>query len=448
MHSAIGALLPLLAILGAGYLYVRPLTPSASPCLRLALAHLCGAAALGFGVTLGLVVTNQVSVVWGALGLVSLALAGRFRRSAPPEPGPPSPAPGFTWLERVLLALIALGVVTALARVALLPLDWDGWAIWQFKARAMVDGSLQTLLTSPQYGYAHPDYPLLVPSQTWWLSAGVFQPKLAQCSGFLFFLDLLALLYHWARSLASRRLALVGCAVLVSWPLLMKHTASGFADVPLAAYVLATAVYLGRPDLPLGLVCLAGALLTKNEGLFTLLGALLVALSGSIETPRPGAAKGVPLRVAAVLGTGILAAGVWSVMKRRWALNADLLDPSRWPKDLLAALLHRVPGILRALMGEAVSVGPRYPGWGLFWPVALLLALVSARGRLRTTLPLYLMCGAHLVGIFTAYLVTPLDPALHLSRSLDRLLLHFAPTLLLASLIALRALERRESTPV
>lgn len=451
MQPVIGALLPLLALFAAGYLYIRTAVPPRPLALRIALAHLCGAAALGFGVTLGLVITNGVSVWAGGLGLAGLALAGLFRKPiSQREPTQPPADPPMTGGEWVLVALLGAGVATALARVVMLPLDWDGWAIWQFKARAMVGGSLHSLLTSPKYGYAHPDYPLLVPSSTWWLSAGQFQPKLAQLSGFLFFFDLLVLFYHWARHLASRLLALAGCVVLVSWPLVMKHTASGFSDVPLAAYVLATAVYLGRDELRLGLLCLAGALLTKNEGLFTLLGATFIALGSSVGGKTAG--RRMPLtgwvRVVAVVGTGALVAGVWSLMKRRWALNADLLDPSRWPKDLVSAFINRVPGTLRALLGEAFAVGPRYPGWGLFWPIAILSVPISIGRRLRSTLPLYLMCGAHLIGILTAYLVTPLDPSLHLSRSLDRLLLHFAPTLLLATVIALNSLEPGQAETV
>ena len=53
--------------------------------------------------------------------------------------------------------------MTMFARVALLPLDWDGWAIWQFKAKALALGTLREQLTDPAYGYSHPDYPLLLP---------------------------------------------------------------------------------------------------------------------------------------------------------------------------------------------------------------------------------------------------------------------------------------------
>lgn len=450
----VGTLIAFLALLAAGHHFIRSVVPGRDWPLQLALTHLCGSAALAMGVTLGLVITNQVGVGWGVLGLAGLTLAGFLRSSRADEPATGGHRVPLTRGEWVLVLLLAMGVATALARVVLLPLDWDGWAIWQFKARAMVAGGLREQLTTPKFGYSHPDYPLLIPTSTWWLCAGNFQPKIAQVSGFLFFLDLLVLFYYWARRYTSRALALVGCVLLVSWPLVMKHTASGFADVPMAAYVLAAAVYLGEGQMRLGFLGLTGALLTKNEGLFTLLGAGLVLLNGCLG----GGAVDVSgtdrrtrlgwLRAVAVLGGGVLVAAAWAVMKRRWSLYADLLDPSRWPKDMVSTLLHRIPGIVRGFIREAVGVGPRYPGWGLFWPVALLALPGCIRLRLRASWPLLLMCAGHLIGIVVAYLVTPFDVTLHMSRSVDRLLLHFAPTLLLATLIALEAWGNRRDPAV
>src|SRR5581483_11000887 len=100
----------------------------------------------------------------------------------------------------------------------------------------------------------HPDYPLLVPAQTWWLSGEQFHAKLGQAGGFLYFLDLLVLFYHEARRRFPRSLALAGTAVMVSWPALLKHSASGFADVPLAVYAFAVLLTLLHGDLRLAAV--------------------------------------------------------------------------------------------------------------------------------------------------------------------------------------------------
>ncbi|MCC2670431.1 MAG: hypothetical protein K0Q72_2902 [Armatimonadetes bacterium] len=443
------------AQLAAGLIYVGR-SQHRRPLVTVALAHLSGAAAVGLGVTLSLLVSDRVHVAGPTLCLAALAVIGwlRFRGRGRfvevPSATSDSPvAPGMlVWL---LYGLLGLGIATAVARVALLPLDWDGWAFWQFKARAMTDGSLRRLLTAPEFGFGHPDYPLLNPANTWWLGAGRFEPKLAQCSGLLFFADLLVLTYAGIRRRASHVAALTGCVVLISWPPVMKHAASGFSDLLLAAYVLAFTLLLMEGELAIALACLTGALLTKNEGLFTFAGATAIAgllawRGRNPDTTGPRGARG-PLYPAAVLVTGLVVAGAWTVIKRRWSLSADLLDPSQWPTDFVGAVLRRVPVVGLGFRREWLSVGPKYPGWGLFWPVAVLGLVLSVRRRLEFTAPCWLMAGAHLAGTVAAYLLTPLDPALHLSRSLDRLLLHVAPTLLVAALLAVTAIPGDEDAP-
>lgn len=434
----------------------------------LALGHLVGASVLGVAVTTSLALTDQVRFEAGLLTLLAAAFVGvrfgsaggkcemrngecgmsepRTRTGSPIPAGSPIPHSALRiphlpeGPEWILLCLLFAGVLTVLARVLLLPLDWDGWATWQFKAHALTLGTLRDQLTAPEYGYSHPNYPLLVPAQTWWLCRAGFQPKLAQLSGFVFFLDLLVLFYYEARRHVPRLWALAGCVTLVSWPLVAKHAASGFADLPLAVYALAAIALLARRDLWLGVPLVAGALLTKNEGVFTFAAALAVVL---LPMPRHPRAEGEALPASrwlpalALVGAAALSFGVWGVLKRRWHIAADMLDAGFWQADALAQLPGRVGVVARGFLSEFLAFGPRYPGWGLFWPLAALGLAVSMRRHLRVTAPFWMLGAVHLAGAFAAYLVTPLNPALHLSRSLDRLLLHAAPALLLATLLVL-----------
>jgi len=445
----LGLLTPLLALLlvfAAGYAYVVAPGPRRPATLVLAHSHLVGAAALGLGFTVGLVVTNGPSLVWCALGLSVPVVLGLWRRRTNPPRAIPETeetagsAPLTRW-EWGLVLLLGVGIATAAARLVLLPLDWDGWAIWQFKAKALVDGSLRHFLTSPDFSFAHPDYPLLMPSLTWWLSPFTYSSKVGQLSGFLFFLDVLAIFYAAARSRMSRPLALTGLVVLVSWPLVMKHSVSGFSDLALAAFVLATAALLTDDDLWLAVPLFIGAVLTKNEGLFTLVGVVAATVLVAVLPRARATANGASARPRWLAPTLMAAAGLtavlaWSAMKQRWGLAADLLDARQWPADLPSTVLQRVPTIAAGFLREVLSVGPRYPGWGLFWPVALLGFGLALRNRRRDTLVMWIIIGAHLAGTVAAYALTPLDPALHLSRSLDRLLLQIAPTVLLAALTA------------
>ena len=424
----------LVVLLGVGYLWVRADGVRRPWPLVLVLSHLVGSAILGVGVTLGLVLTNHT---WLPAILATYFLAGavallRGRRQTPAEPADAVPEPeptGNPWVERLLWALILVGLGTAVARLVLLPTDWDGWAIWQLKARAIAAGDLHRLLISPQYAYAHPDYPLLVPTQSWWLSGGTFTEKIGQGVDFLFFLDLLVVFYYEARERASKTVALVGLAVLLSWAPLLKHSASGFADVPMAAFCLAATCALLRREFWLAGVLLCGAALTKNEGLFTLAaaGVLVVLLPGYRANPRAWAALAAAL---------LLALLPWTVMKHRWELHADLLDPSQWPKDPFHVLPGRAVTIAKRFVREALSFGPKYPGWGCFWPLALAGVAWSVLRRDTRPWGFWIVAGVLLVGTVTAYLITPADPSGHMDSSLDRLALHAAPVALLGLLTA------------
>lgn len=422
----------LVVLLGVGWLWVRADGVSRPWPLVLARAHLIGSAILGVGVTVGLVLTDHVwlPAILATYFVASAAAVLRQRHSPPCDTSPElgdDPTREELRLRMMLWALILVGLGTALARWVLLPTDWDGWAIWQLKARAIAAGDLYRLLTSPQYSYAHPDYPLLIPTQSWWLSGGGFTEKIGQGVDFLYFLDLLAVFYYEARERIKKTAALAGLAVMLSWAPLLKHSASGFADVPMAAFCLAATCALLRREFWLAGALLCGAALTKNEGLFTLAaaGALVVLLPGYRANPRAWA----PI-AAAVL----LALLPWTVMKHRWELHADLLDPSQWPKDPARVLPGRAVTIAVRFTREALSFGPKYPGWGSFWPLAAAGAAWSAYRREARSTGFWVVAGVLLAGTITAYLITPADPAGHMDSSLDRLALHAAPVVLLGLL--------------
>lgn len=400
---------------------------------RLAVAHLAGTALVAavsvvlFQAGAQAVVLSQVLVILAA----TIAFLARRKREAPAAPQASAPLSKLEW---VIAALMAVGLITAVARVMLLPLDWDGWAIWQLKAKAIADGSLRQQLTDPAYIWSHQDYPLLVPYHTVWLAGG-FHEEAAQWGGFLFLLDLLALFYWAARERLPRLWALSGCAVILSWPLVMKHTASGFADLPLAAYALGAIYFLAQRNLRAGLPLLAGAVMTKNEGVFTLAAALLLTtwLAASAgKRDRPGWVRSMAVAV-----TGGAVFGAWALIRRRWGVPSDMIDPGYWQGNVLAELPHRLGVIARGFLSQALRVGPQYPGWGFAWLMAIPGLAQSVRKGLGVTAPYWLLAAVHCAGAAAAYLVTPLDPALHLDRSLDRLLLHIAPAVLLATLLAL-----------
>jgi hypothetical protein len=330
-----------------------------------------------------------------------------------------------------LALLLALGI--ALFRAVALPLEWDGLSLWQFKARALADGSLRYQLTDRAFAYSHVDYPLLVPAHTWWLPGGGAHAKGGQLGGLLFLADLMIVFFWGARSL-PRAARLVGALVLASLPITGRLAAIGFADLPLAAYFLAMIVAWRDGDVRIVSLLAMGTVLTKNEGLFALASMLAVCLLASPpETTLPLARR---LReTALVLLAGGAALGTWLWVGRQWGLTGDMLTAANVRPERLWQGVDRLPRIGRTMLHHFTAIGPGVPGWGLLWLAAALGLLTGPPGRWSSAKGPWIAAGTYLLLVVTPYALTPHDLGWHLSTSLARLLYHAAPVTLLAGFL-------------
>src|SRR5581483_4531295 len=277
---------------------------------------------------------------------------GRRRRLAAARPPPPPAA---------ALALLAALLARAWVAFSTKPLDdYDAWAIWGMKARALtlLGWADPSLFASRVALPAHPDYPLLVPS----LEAvaaramGGFDPRLVHLQFLLLGVAGIAAIHALARERAPR---------LVVWPLLLALAAApafasqlltAYADVPLALLVaagtLAAARCLDRPGprpAATAALLLGAAALTKEEGLLFAAAALLALLLARAPWRRV---------LALAAGTELLLAP--------WQAWLFLESP---PRDPAQALALQPPGIgtvvVRKLLEDALSV----PSWTLLLPL-------------------------------------------------------------------------------
>ena len=259
---------------------------------RLGLAYMLGVAAIG-------ALSAHLALIGVPVGLVELVvlalLAGipawrRIRRL------PNAPSDTLSLGEGGFdLASRAVGVaafVTALVLLAhaehafsVRPLvEWDGWAIWAMKARALYDfgGAAHGVFTSPPYSPLQ--HPILFPA----LEANGFR-AMGAFDGTLIHVQLALLAFGFAAALwplLRERVpaALVGATILaiVAAESTLRQLVGNLADIPLAFFVALGVVALARALidgdtglLPVAAIMLGAATLTKPEGLLFATAALI-----------------------------------------------------------------------------------------------------------------------------------------------------------------------------
>ncbi len=255
---------------------------------RLPLAYFVGVAATG-------IVAADLALVDVPLGLVELviiAVAVLFfglRKLAPGTAPARLPEPRWSRAVGVVAFVVALVLLAhAWSTYEIRPLlEWDGWAIWGTKARALYEfgGATGPVFTSD--AYLPLQHPLLLPSleAVDFRAMGVYDPTVVHVQLLLLAFGFLLAFVSLLRDRVP--FALVGLsalAILAAEPVL-KQLSTNLADVPLALFVAVGLVGAGRWlatgerwPLVAGTLFLGAASLTKSEGLFFALAALLALL--------------------------------------------------------------------------------------------------------------------------------------------------------------------------
>lgn len=355
--------------------------------LRVGLGGLLGVAFLGMGALVGGLVGAVLPGTALALA-VAYAAGPRWRSKFEGEDATPAAT------RRLLVAVLVVGGVLVLMAVWRPVAWWDGWMIWSLKAKALAaTGDFSgPVFTNPVYGTSHPDYPPLL--SCWQAVAYLLQgtsevswPLQVQLA-VLWTVGGLALV-----SLASRwgtgAVLVLGAWVLA--PHLVRQMLSGYADVPMALFVVtgAATLWIGPRTgsvVPAGLLLGAGAL-TKNEGLPLAL--LVVAPLLFTEEVRSRA-----LRVGAVLLALFLP---WGVFARVRGYSNDLATAVQDDPVGPVTMLARIPVVAFELSRELL--------WPLRWALLTLACVGVIALTRRVSAPLVATTVGSL-GLFAAIYVT------------------------------------------
>lgn len=366
-----------------------------------------------------------------------------------------APAAGLvTWALRCAFALSMLLMVMDIVSTTEAAPDgeWDAFAIWNVRARFLSAGApawrnaIAPGINAGLTGASHPGYPLLLSG--WigmaWMVNGTPDPVVPACAGGLFSVSVVALLFAALRRLRGEWSALLGALVLMATEAFRSQTASQYADIPLALYVLgatACAAFAIRHD-HRGAWLLAGlaaglAPWTKNEGWPFALAAAAVALPLAGRRAAPFLAGYLPPVAITLLFKSIIQPGTEQAFPSSTAQVFErVAEPGRW-----------------ATVIGAYATQIWQMGFPLQHPLLMLALLAWALRRApwdqaRRSIPLAIPLAALSAAAFGLLLVTSADIVWHTSTSVARLIIQPWPALLLLFFCALRRPEESLLTVV
>lgn len=189
--------------------------------------------------------------------------------------------------EGIVIFLIVLQLSFALSNALARPtLTFDSLAAWSFKAKVLFYEKKVSFIEGDWLylgGGGHINYPWLISLTQFWFAEviGDFNDLASNLIFWFFYLASLLLLYGLVRRYCERLWALVSTWLLASTPLFFYHSFNGYADLPLAFYLLAATgffyIWLRERSFQSFILCglfFGIAYFVKNEAIIFLLAML------------------------------------------------------------------------------------------------------------------------------------------------------------------------------
>jgi len=314
--------------------------------------------------------------------------------------------------------------------------DYDAQAIWNLRARFIYrSGNAWEQAFSPEINRNfHMDYPLLVPLNVvgGWSTLGDEVLRIPAVQSMLFLYGIAGVIYCLIAYLRSNMQAALALIILMATPRLLLFSTFQTADIPVTYYFLAALVLLilafneDNPRLLFLSGIMAGiAAWAKNEGISFLL--LVMLVTGWLLREH---AKMHRLR-AFLLGSILPAVTVIVFKIHLPASHTNDLFAGNEISVVLSKLFDptRYIAIFNRLGSELLQLG----GWSFSILIILILYGLIMGQIKRNTIDrrLFLLPLLQLAIYFGVYLITPNDLNWQMNYSMDRLLIHLFPMMLL-----------------
>lgn len=358
---------------------------------------------------------------------------------------------------QILLIIIIFLLTSIFVIPALLsPMNiWDARAMWLIKAKSFIaePGFPNAWFTSEFYKEAHQDYPIGFSLIITGLSRfiGIFSEQLIPIYLNLFIVGIYSLIAGFIVYFSPKiqNFYVIVILILTTYiPMYFKFGLSGYTDLPFAFFVLVTVLSLmlgHRKDLKretvkfntfdiLALLSALATANTKNEGItfFILTVGAVVLANIKINQKESQITKSLPKTLITAL-CNIFPFIVWFLITKSLKLENDLISGFRF--TTVVDYFRRSISIITVAIKFVFDVNR----WGYLFPVMIAYNTVTGlvlwkKDRLEKG---YLLAIAVILTqifiYFLIYLITPRDLLWHLSTSIERLILHFHPSIIVTA---------------
>lgn len=408
------------------------------------------------GPSLTVLISAMIAALVVALGV------GFMAKTRGPELGWAAGEPVPWYLTALFALAAALALTMFLSAVISNPHGDEGaWSIWNLRARLLFRaGSFWRDAFSSDLGWAHLDYPLLLPGLVamGWKVAGAESNNAPIAIAFLFTLGTAGLLVTALGALRGKAYGWVAGTLLLGTASYIALSAAQYGDVPLSFYVLAALVLLCLEDRyqentrfgNLPFVVLAGlmagfAAWTRNDGVLFVI-ALIVARTVALvrfgqrdrlasQLLRLGIGLAVPIAVVAAFK---LRVGGGNVLASTPAATVfgHLADPARW--------IEIIEGLIIMLVNFGRFLIPIVLVLALYWYLVRFRVAASDKPAIATiVIAVLLTLAAQMVLVLLYAANIPVE----IGTSFERILLQLWPAALLAFFLASGPLQLTAAKP-